>query len=193
MSGRVDVQGKKIDFGLVRTTERACKPLTGNVAEHIVLNALEDARRFEVRNDNLRLYDRRGRALVRFTRTLIGDGDADASRLDDRRWVLEQIKGRQTLVALPHAFINFDSKKMSAGGDTSCNVFGGEFSIDKDRISIGNIISTMRACVEDSGKMSTEREMLDGLRVADRYEIRANRLYLYHGGEILLTFRGETK
>jgi heat shock protein HslJ len=50
----------------------------------------------------------------------------------------------------------------------------------------------MRACVEDN-KMSVEREMLDGLRAARKYEIRDDRLYLYRGSELLLTFRGEDK
>ena len=195
MSGTVDVRGRNIDFGPVRTTRRACKLAAGNVAESVVLRGLENARTFDVRGDNLRLYDRRGRVLLRFTKSERGDnsGGNDAARLDDRKWVLEQIKGRQTFVPLPYAFINFDAQRRSAGGDSSCNVFGGEYTVTGDRINIRNIVSTMRACVEDSSKMSTERDMLDGLRTANRFEISGNRLNLYHGRELLLTFRGERK
>ena len=195
MSGTVDIRGRNIDFGPVRTTRRACKLAAGNVAESVVLRALENARTFDVRNDNLRLYDRRGRVLLRFARAPRQDnlGDNVAARLDDRKWVLEQIKGRQTFVALPYAFINFDSQKMSAGGDTSCNVFGGQYSVTGDQIRIRQVVSTMRACVEDNAKMSTERDMLDGLRTANRFEIKNQRLYLYRGRDILLTFRGERK
>lgn len=190
MSGSVDVRGKSIDLGAIRTTKRACKLMAGNVAESVVLNALDNARRFDVRGDSLRLYDRRGRTLLRFTRT--SENTGDASHLDDRKWVLEQIEGRQTFVALPYAFVNFDARKMSAGGDTSCNSFGGDYSVTGDRIAIRNIIHTMRACVEDN-KMSVERDMLDGLQQANRFDIRDSRLFLYRGNELLLTFRGEKK
>lgn len=190
MSGDVNIRGKNIDFGAVRTTKMMCKLMAGSVPEPIVLDGLRNARRFDVRGNLLTLYDRRGRMLLRFTRTKVED--TDRVRLEDRKWVLEQIKGRQTFVALPYAFINFDAKKMSAGGDTSCNSFGGSYSTTRDTIKIKNLIHTMRACMEDD-KMAVERDMLDGLQAANRYEIRENRLFLYRNQELLLTFRGEKK
>lgn len=193
MSGTVDIRGRNIDFGAVRTTKRACKLADGNVGESVVLDGINKTRSFDVRGDTLRLNDRRGRTLLRFTRDdRMADG-GDASRLDDRKWVLEQIKGRQTFVALPYAFLNFDSRKMSVGGDTSCNVFGGGYSVDRDKIRFTDLMSTMRACVEDNSKMVVEREMLAGLRTADRFEIHENRLFLYRGRSLELTFRGERK
>ena len=36
-------------------------------------------------------------------------------------------------------------------------------------------------------------EFLDGLRQADRYEIKDGRLILYDGRKLLLTLRGEPK
>jgi heat shock protein HslJ len=50
----------------------------------------------------------------------------------------------------------------------------------------------MRACIEDR-RMEIERGFLDGLRTADRYEIRADRLYLYRREKLLLTFQGRKK
>jgi heat shock protein HslJ len=41
--------------------------------------------------------------------------------------------------------------------------------------------------------MQTEREFLDGLKAANRFEIRDERLMLYRDRELLLTFRGEAK
>jgi len=192
MSGTVGIRGRNIDFGPVRTTRRVCKLAEGNVAESMVLSGVKNTRTFDVRGDSLHLYDRRGRTLLRFTRDNGRADGGDASRLDDRKWVLEQIKGRQTFVALPYAFLNFDVKKMSAGGDTSCNVFGGGYAVKGDSIRFTNIMSTMRACIEDN-KMSVERDMLDGLRAADRFEISGNRLLLYKGRALQLTFRGENK
>lgn len=190
MSGTVDVRGKNIDFGPVRTTKRACKLRAGSVAEEVVLSILDKARRFDVRNDSLRLYDRRGRVIARFEPD---DGDAvGGPQLETRKWVLEQIKGRQTFVPLPHAFLNFDAAKGAAGGDTSCNVFGGSYTVKGNKITFSDIISTMRACEEDN-RMSVERDFLGGLRAATRFETANGRLMLYKGNELLLTFRGEKK
>jgi heat shock protein HslJ len=189
-SGSVDIRGRNIDFGAIRTTKRACKLMAGNVDEGTFLSGLENARRFDVTGDMLRLYDRRGRTLLRFKRAMVESGDA--TRLDDRKWVLEQIQGRQTFVPLPYAFVVFDPRKMSAGGNDSCNSFGGSYSVTDGRIAITHIIHTMMACTKDN-KMSVEQDMLEGLQQADRYEIRDERLMLYHGRELLLTFRGDKK
>lgn len=189
MSGTVDVQGKNIDFGPVRTTKRACKLRAGSVAEEVVLSILDKARRFDIGNDALRLYDRRGRRIARFERD---NGDAVDGRLEDQRWVLERIKGRQTFAPLPFAFLNFNADKGSAGGDTGCNVFGGSYTVKGNKITFTDIFSTMRACEEDD-RMSVEREFLGGLRAATRFELEHGRLMLYEGHELLLTFRGEKK
>jgi heat shock protein HslJ len=127
---------------------------------------------------------------LRFTH--LREGQQTSSRLDDRKWVLEQIKGRQTYVPLPYAFVNFDAKKNGVGGNSSCNVFGGDYRATGKSITITNLISTMRACIEEN-KMSVERDMLDGLRMARKFEIKDGRLFLYRGNELLLTFRGEAK
>ena len=189
MSGSVDIRGTNIDFGPIRTTKRMCKLMAGSVPENVVLEGLRSAKKFQVNGSTLSLLDRRGKTLMRFTR----QSGHSTDRLDDRKWVLEQIKGQQTFVPLPYAFLNFDAKKDSAGGDTSCNVFGGNYSTSGSKITFSNIISTMRACVEDEAKMATERDMLEGLRLANKYELRDGRLFLYRGRELLLTFRGEKK
>ena len=60
------------------------------------------------------------------------------------------------------------------------------------RVARAEIVSTMRACVEDD-RMTIEREFFEGLRTANRFEIKDERLFLYRGKELLLTLRGEAK
>ncbi len=86
----------------------------------------------------------------------------------------------------------FDAAKRSAGGNSGCNVFGGEYTATNKTVKVTEIISTMRACIEDD-KMNVEREFFDGLREANRYQIREGRLFLYRNNTILLTLRGEAK
>ena len=191
MSGEMAVRGSRIDLRRIITTKRMCKLMEGNVGEGTYTDALRKASSFTRTGNLLRLYDRRGRKTLEFTR-ILGDNHGERIGLDDRKWVLEQIKGRQTFVALPYAFLNFDERKGSAGGNTSCNAFGGSYRVTGNNISFKNIIHTMMACEKDN-RMSVEQEFLQGLERADRYEIRGERLLLYRGDKILLTFRGEDK
>jgi putative lipoprotein len=189
MFGTSNVRGRNIDFRGIGTTRRACKMMPGSVTENDFLKALRDTSRYDQTGKMLRLMDRRGRTLLTFSRVR---EERSSTTLDSKKWVLEQIKRRQTFVALPYAFINFDAAKGTVGGNTSCNVFGGEYKANGNSITFSDLISTMRACIEDN-KMSVERDMLDGLRDARRFELRDGRLQLYRGSELLLTFRPENK
>jgi heat shock protein HslJ len=191
MFGSLFVRGRNIDFTDIGTTKRMCKLMPGNVAEDVFLKALRDTVRYSQTGNALSLLDRRGRTVLRFTRILDREPSV-LSKLDDRKWVLEQIKNQQTFAPLPYAFVNFDANRNSVGGDSGCNVFGGEYRVNGTSITITDVISTMRACVEDN-KMSVQRDLFDGLRTARRFEIKGGRLMLYRGNQLLLTFRGEKK
>jgi len=197
--GPVTITADRMRFGQIGSTRMMCKLAPGSIPETTVLRGLNATRRYSIARGVLTLMDNRGSVLLRFQRgdrdpgNGNGGGNGQANRLDDQRWVLEQIGNRQTLVAIRGVFINFDTAKRSVGGNTGCNVFGGSYTASRTTISMTDLISTMRACIED-GKMQTERELLDGLRRADTFEItNDNRLKLYDNGRILLTFRGEAK
>ena len=189
MFGSVDIRARNIDFRNIGTTKRMCKMIPGSIPENTLLKAMEDTSRISQTGNALRFIDRRGRTLLTFHRVR---NEQTTTRLESKKWVLEQIKGRQTFVPLPNAFVNFDADKGTAGGNTSCNLFGGRYKVTGSSIVFADLISTMRACVEDN-KMSVERDMLDGLRDARRFEVRDGRLHLYRGNELLLTFRPENK
>ena len=190
MFGTLVLRGRNIDFQDVGVTKMMCKLMPGNIPERVFLSALEKAVSYRQSGATLRLMDRRGQTVLAFSG--VPREGQNSTRLQDKKWVLEQIKGRQTFVPLPYAFVNFDARKGSVGGNSGCNVFGGNYSTRGGTVTISNIIATMRACVEDS-KMAVERDMLDGLRSARRFEIKNGRLILYRGGDLLLTFRGENK
>lgn len=195
MFGTVQVKGQTIGFSGVGMTKKMCKMMPGSVPEATFVNALNKAARYSINGATLNLLDRRGRTILRFKRLLRQPPVRDEpvrNGLEDRKWVLESIKGRRTLAPIKGAFINFDAQKRSAGGNSGCNVFGGEYTAEGTKIAIKEIVSTMRACIEDD-RMTIEREFLDGLRAANRFEIRDGRLLLYRGSSLLLTLRGEAK
>jgi len=178
------------------TTRRACKMMEGSVPEDTFLRALNHAVRYSRHGQMLDMFDKSGKRVVRFVSTPNEAPDdapaGNVSGLDDQKWYLESIANRRTLVAITGVFVNFIAEKGTAGGDTGCNVFGGSYTAGKSNIRIADIMSTMRACEED-GKMQLEREFLDGLKNATRYEIRDGHLKLYRKNAPLLTFRGEPK
>ncbi len=195
MFGTANVNAQRIEFAGIGSTKMMCKLPDGTVGEPVFLNALERASRFSKSGNTLHIYDKQGRSILRFTRQVkLPPVEEPINRptLENRKWVLESIKGRQTFVPIEGAFINFDAVKRSVGGNSSCNVFGGRYTVNGSRIKVTNTISTMRACIEDN-KMAVEREFLDGLRRSNRYEIADGRLKLYRGRSLLLTLRPESK
>ncbi|HTH36648.1 MAG TPA: META domain-containing protein [Pyrinomonadaceae bacterium] len=195
MFGNVAVRGQKIDFSAIGSTKMMCKLPAGSVSETAFLNALDKADKFARNANVLYVFDRQGRTILRFKR--LGkqppvEEPSGGRQLEEKKWVLESIRDRKTFVPIKGAFINFHAAKGSAGGNSGCNVFGGEYTVNGEKIAITDVVSTMRACVEDD-KMTVERDFLDGLRTANRYEISDGRLRFYRGKTLLLTLRGERK
>lgn len=190
MFGSVALNGRNISFSRIGTTRMACVDPEASSIETAFLKALGEATRYRQRNTSLELSGRNG---VRLKFNAVRKDEAStgpkASRLEDAKWMLESIGGKRAGKAAEQAFVNFDAEKGSAGGNTGCNVFGGNYSTKDGKLSITDIISTMRACIEDD-RMTTERDFLDGLRNAGRYEIKGGKLYLYQGEKLLLTFIG---
>lgn len=193
MFGSVSINGKRISFGAIGTTKMMCKMIAGSIPEETFLRGMNATVRYNVSSQQLKLLDRRGRTVLKFQKIVDDQGNgSDATGIDVKKWMLESVGYRKSLVAITGVSTIFDSKKGSVGGNSGCNVYGGNYTLKGPSIVIDRIISTERACIED-GKMQTERELFDGLRKANRYEIKGGHLFLYKGEELLLTFRGEQK
>ncbi|MEO8041559.1 MAG: META domain-containing protein [Acidobacteriota bacterium] len=193
MFGAVSVRRDRVDFSNIGTTKMACADRRAQRAESDFVRALENANRFERRGNLLELYVRR-RLVMKFTALTKQppQDTADDVRLENRKWMLEATKGVPVSKLGRTAFVVFDKDKGSAGGNTSCNVFGGSYSAVGRTLKLTDVISTMRACIEDE-RMKIEREFLDGLEKANRYEIQREKLMLYQNNRLLLTFNGEAK
>lgn len=193
MFGSVSVTGRQIRFSGIGTTRMACIDQVARL-DREVPDTLARVARYSQIGNRLDLY-RGNRVVMRFTAIVKDNPDGGGTSrigLEDRKWVLQQIGNQVNVKALPEAFINFDASKGSAGGNSSCNVFGGNYTTTGDRIRITNVVATMRACIEDE-RMTVERQFLDGLRDANRYEISNGLLRLYRDRRLVLTLRGERK
>lgn len=207
MFGSFSSRGSSIRFSGIGTTRMFCTAPGVMKREGEFLQALRDATRYRLSGATLRIYAG-GRQVLKFERvydSVDGDlpkiPDEGGIGLEDRKWVLDQEYSGIPVNNSAAPFVNFTKAtkpgplgitKGSAGGNTGCNVFGGSYSVTGGKIGITEIISTMRACIEDD-RMDTERKFLDGLRRANRFEIRSNELYLYENNGQVLKFHGRNK
>ena len=191
MFGGVEIRGRQIVFSNIGTTRMACADGRVQGTETAFLTALKNIDRFRQSGDTLELSNRR-RVLIRFVAKQDSDHAGGAVRLENKKWVLESIGSTSVSKTGRTAFIAFDKAKASAGGNSSCNVFGGSYTASGSTLKITEVISTMRACIEDE-RMDIERQFLDALRATNRYKIQNEKLILYRDDRLLLTMTGEAK
>ena len=193
MFGTALVRGARVDLSNIGTTKMACADRRLQRLETEFVRALENVDRFDRRGNKLELYVRRHIVIRLSAVTKQAPEDPRSEvRLEDKKWTLESIKGVPVSRRGRSAFLVFDAVKRSAGGNSSCNVFGGSYSAIGNSLKLTDIVSTMRACIEDD-RMQMEREFLDALRATNRYEIERGKLMLYQNRRLLVTLNGEAK
>ena len=64
------------------------------------------------------------------------------------------------------------------GGSTGCNNYGGTYEVRGDTISIGRLVSTRRACLDQNAN-EQERRFLAALEAANRFRLSSNRLAIF--------------
>lgn len=78
------------------------------------------------------------------------------------------------------------------GGSTGCNTYGGSYEVRGENISIGRLISTKRACLDQNAN-EQERRFLEALEAANRFRITSDRLTIIsHRGRTVLNFVSTT-
>ena len=110
--------------------------------------------------------------------------------LYNTKWMLTKLNpasGMQEVV-VKKAFIKFDEEKKRAGGNGSCNSFGGSFAVVGDSISISQLFSTKMYC---DGVQQTEDSFFSLLQKVNRFEIKDKSLLLLDGKDVLLEFESE--
>lgn len=74
------------------------------------------------------------------------------------------------------------------GGSTGCNSYGGTYEVRGDTISIGRLVSTRRACLDQNAN-EQERRFLAALEAANRFRLSSNRLTIFSDrGRTVLNF-----
>ena len=107
--------------------------------------------------------------------------------LEGTAWNLVKLAGKP-LVANTQPTMSFEEGRV--GGNSSCNSYGGEYTLKGDKIEFGMMMSTMMACA-DNGAMDQEQEYLAFLGTVERWELRNGQLLLLDGSGAALIFEAQ--
>lgn len=194
MFGKFETNGGEMNFSGIGTTRMFCSEEGVMKLESDFTKALEKATRFEINGEVLNVFA--GNDLILkfsgITKDPSGNTSSNNVTLEDRKWVLISVGDKAVSKIETSPFLIFNKQKLSVGGDTGCNSFGGSYKTEDNKISFIEIISTMRACIEDE-RMEIERGFLGGLQTANRFEIKNGKLNLYQGERLLVIFEGRDK
>lgn len=110
----------------------------------------------------------------------------------ERRWVLVELKEVpvQQSGTRKDAFIEFSPSEKRFAGNGGCNRINGKYTVEKkDRIELGEVISTKMSCPD----IAFETTFLNTLSQVDRFEVNGNILVLKDNKDILLKFEGRPR
>lgn len=185
MFGAIDSHGGQMSFEGVGTTKMMCQHGRVSLIERNFLAELDKVNGFQQKGEELELLDG-SRVALKFNAAKT----AETTNLEGTKWILKSVKGADVTLSKEIPFIKFDPAKSSVGGNTGCNVFGGSYKVTGNQLAVSDIISTMRAC-EYEGRPLYESQLLDGIRNAERFEIKGGILQLFKKDELLLEFKAE--
>ena len=100
------------------------------------------------------------------------------ARLTETYWKLLELEGQQAHLGAGerelHLILTFEPKR--ARGYAGCNAFMGSYRLDADRLAIGPLASTKKAC---SKGMDQEQDFLEALGRTTRFAIRGDTLTFF--------------
>ncbi len=110
-------------------------------------------------------------------------GGAPAASLTGTAWRLTQLNG-QPIVENTTPTLTFDADGQ-AGGQGSCNGFGGSYETENEKLTFGPLRSTLMACME-TGVMEQEAAYFEALAKTTSYSVAGERLTLFDENGVIL-------
>jgi heat shock protein HslJ len=171
-------------LGPVGGTRIACEG-TANDVEQAYLAALDKVQQYRATSDSLRLLDAGGKVLLRYSAT-------DAAKAIQGDWVVTSYYTGDALVSPISGSTltaKFDGKQVN--GDDGCNSFGGPYTVDGDAITIGPLVSTLRACA-DPAIDAQGTKYQQAIALAKTFAVTGDRLDLFReDGGFAVTFQAK--
>ena len=107
-----------------------------------------------------------------------------ADPLAGTAWTLVQLGDAPALEGV-QVTLQFDEGRV--GGSAGCNPYGGSYAVDRQKLSLSALHSTMMACAEQE-TMTQESRYLQALDQVEGFELVDGRLRLDAAGGLTLVF-----
>jgi heat shock protein HslJ len=165
-----EVSGENLKIGQAASTMMACDPAIMD-QETAFLTHLQAAAQYAIDGGQLTLFDASGAA------TLVFNVEQPGSIVGS--WAMGSYNngrgGFQSALADTQVTAVF-SEDGKLTGNAGCNTYSGSYTVDGDKLDIGPVITTKKACAPDI--MAQEAAYLRALEAATVFAIQANEMVL---------------
>ena len=167
-----ETSGKNIKIGPAATTRKACEQAVMD-QETQYLAALNTAATYRIDGNKLELRTADGALAATFQKA------AGSGGLPGTSWIATGYNnGKQSVVSIAlgtEITANFGADGM-LGGNAGCNDYSASYQTDGDKISIGPVATTMKAC--EQAVMDQETQYLAAVQTAATYRIDGSKMEL---------------
>jgi putative lipoprotein len=111
-------------------------------------------------------------------------GNGAKESLNGSAWNLTSLNGTPPV---GEAAPTLSFEKDTLGGSAGCNSFGGNYTVNGDKLAVSELISTMMACI-DSKVMHQETVYLVALGKAQTFSIDGSSLHILSSDGVELVF-----
>lgn len=168
-------EGNRIRFSKMATTRMACPDQAVNESEFLEVFELAD--NYTVNGNTLMLNVGRRAPLAAFTKNTMSTSD-----ITEKYWKLTTLDGQPVTMAANQereVYFILKAQDKQVTGFSGCNTFSGTYELEKgNRISFGQMLSTLRACPDVKVNESAFLQVFDQ---ADNYTINGDVLMLNIG------------
>jgi heat shock protein HslJ len=180
--GTFSVDGDSISFDQLGQTEMGCDERR-STQEQQIMAVLAAADRWGFEGDILTVGAAAGTGAIELGP---GEGPPATVALEGTVWILDSLVDGDRVsstVAGSHSTLTIDGG--TVGGDSGCNTFGAEATLDPPTIAITDLTTTERACV-DQPIMDQEGFVYDVLGNATSFAIDGDQLTIEANGRSLV-------
>lgn len=172
-TGTYTVEGSSLTIGPVGSTQMFCEG-PGSDVESSYLQSLSAAKSFTATAEQLTLFDESGKAILEFA-------VAQPGELGGVTWHATGInngnQGVEGIVEGTDPTAVYDAATGTVSGNAGCNTFNGPAVVDGTAVTIGPLMSTKMACVDEAAN-TQEINYLNALQAATTWEVRGTTLEL---------------
>jgi heat shock protein HslJ len=166
------VDGTKLTIGPdIASTQKAC-PEPETAVEQAYLERLPKVASYSIAGDVLTLSDDSGTAILEYK--AINGAEAIIGSWN----VLSYYAGNAVTSVVGGVELTTEFTATEISGNSGCNTFSGTYQVDADKIEIGPLASTLKACPTDELQQQ-ESNYLAALGLAETFTVTGNRLDLY--------------